>query len=89
MADKDDKLERECLTALVNWIRESSNRGLPDHKVVTMLLSETVRTYRIVHHEKTSAASLIEWITRVFHDNAAKAKPPEKPPKKPDGYGSN
>lgn len=80
-----DKIELECLKALIKWVRESSTSGLSDHKIVTMLLSETIRTYRIVHPGKTSAVSLIEWITRVFHDKSAKAKTP----KKPDGYGSN
>lgn len=80
-----DKLEQECLIALTDWIRESSTRGLSNHKIVAMLLSETVRIYRIVYKEKTSAASLVEWLTRIFHGSKAEAKSP----KKPDGYGSN
>lgn len=76
------KLSIAQLVRLTAWIRECCEKGVSEEEIVSMLLSETVRTYKIVCTDKT-AGHLIEWLTRIFHSKAPETK------SKPDDFGSN
>jgi len=65
MSDEDDVI-KSSLRALSNWVVESKRRGLAGNNLVAMLLSETVRNYKL-HYRIPDDVHLVTWIRKTFN----------------------
>jgi len=53
-----NKRVTDRMLALGTWIRESAEQGLTDREIVTILVSQTVRIYKVVRREPSASAFL-------------------------------